>query len=94
VTTGWWAGRRPTTAHPRNPTPWSFIGALLLTGLAAALHLRADNRSMLPRIASAFVLYLAAVAITLALNLPRNDAIKAAGPHARVMVRGCGRGVS
>ena len=68
--------------------PASFIGALLLTGLAAALHLGADNRSVLPWIASAFVLYLAAVVITLAVNVPRNDAIKAAGPHARVMVRG------
>src|SRR6266567_3866249 len=28
--------------------PASFIGALLLTGLAAALHLGADNRSVLP----------------------------------------------
>ncbi|HEY5985866.1 MAG TPA: DUF1772 domain-containing protein, partial [Streptosporangiaceae bacterium] len=64
------------------------IGALLLTGLAAALYLGADNRSVLPWIASAFVLYLAAVVITLAVNVPRNDAIKAAGPHARVMVRG------
>src|SRR6266702_975108 len=68
--------------------PASFIGALLLTGLAAALHLGADNRSVLPWIASAFVLYPPADVITLAVNAPRNDAIKAAGPHARVMVRG------
>lgn len=74
--------------------PASLIGALLLTGLAAALHLGADNRSVLPWIASAFVLYLAAVVITLAVNVPRNDAITAAGPHARGMVRGCGHAVS
>jgi uncharacterized membrane protein len=67
--------------------PWfmaSFLGELVLTGLAAALHLGADERSVLPWTASAFVLYLTAVVITLAVNVPRNDAIKAAGPPERI----------
>jgi uncharacterized membrane protein len=62
----------------------SFFGALVLTGLAAALHLGADNRSVLAWIAAAFVLYLAAVVITLAVNVPLNDAIKAAGQPDRI----------
>src|SRR5262245_65535044 len=44
--------------------PWfmaSFFGALVLTGLAAALHLGGDHRSVLPWAAAAFALYLAAV---------------------------------
>jgi len=62
--------------------PWfmsCFFGALILTGAAAALHLGAGDRDPLPWIAAAFVLYLATVIITLAVNVPLNDAIKAAG---------------
>ncbi len=62
--------------------PWflvSYLGALLFTGLAAALHLGSDTRSALPWIAAAFVLYLAAFVITFAVNVPLNDSIKAAG---------------
>ena len=62
----------------------SFFGALVLTGLAVALHLGTDERSVLPWIASAFVLYLAAVVITLAVNVPLNDDIKAAGHPDRI----------
>jgi uncharacterized membrane protein len=67
--------------------PWfmaSFFGALVLTGLAAALHLGVDERSVLPWTAAAFVLYLAVVVITLAVNVPLNDAIKAAGQPDRI----------
>jgi uncharacterized membrane protein len=63
--------------------PWfmaAFLGALVLTGLAAVLHLSADKRDLLPWIGAAFVLYLIAVVITLALN----DAIKAAGDPASI----------
>jgi uncharacterized membrane protein len=56
-----------------------FFGALVLTGLAAALQFGADNRAVLPWGLAAFVLYLAAVVITSAVNVPLNDAIKAAG---------------
>jgi uncharacterized membrane protein len=62
--------------------PWfmaNFFGALVLTGLAAALHLDPDRRAVLPWTAAAFALYLAAVVITIAVNVPLNDAIKAAG---------------
>jgi len=44
--------------------PWfmaTFFGALILTGLAAALHLSGDKRNALPWIGAAFVLYLIAV---------------------------------
>jgi uncharacterized membrane protein len=67
--------------------PWfmaGFFGALVLTGLAAVLHLSGDKRNMLPWIATAFLLYLIAVVITLAVNVPLNDVIKAAGDPARI----------
>src|SRR5260370_16328569 len=63
--------------------PWfmaSFLGALILTGVAAALHLLGDTRNVLPWIGAAFILYLIAVVITLAVNVPPNDAIHAP-PH-------------
>jgi uncharacterized membrane protein len=62
--------------------PWfmtCFLGAPVLTSLAAALHLGPDQRSVLAWTATAFVLYLAAVVITIAVNVPLNDALKAAG---------------
>jgi uncharacterized membrane protein len=62
----------------------AFFGALLFTGLAAGLHLDADSRRVLPWVASAFVLYLAAVVITLAVNVPLNDHLKAAGNPDRI----------
>ena len=61
-----------------------FFGALVLTGLAAGLHLGADGRPVLPWVASAFVLYLAAAVITLAVNVPLNDRLKAAGDPGRM----------
>jgi uncharacterized membrane protein len=67
--------------------PWfmaAFFGALVLTGLAAALHITRDNRGVLPWIGAAFILYLIAVVITLAVHVPLNDAIKAAGDPARI----------
>jgi uncharacterized membrane protein len=56
-----------------------FIGALVLTGATALLHLGGDGPSVVGWIAAAFVLYLAVVIITVAVNVPLNDAIKAAG---------------
>lgn len=53
-----------------------FLGALVLTLLAGLLHLK---EKALPFIAIAFVLYLVTVVITIAVNVPLNDAIKAAG---------------
>ena len=57
----------------------TFLGGLVFTGSAAALHLGEDFRSVLPWIVVALVLYLAVVVITLAVNVPLNDGIKAAG---------------
>jgi len=68
--------------------PWflagGFVGALVFTALAAVLHLPADWRSVLPWIAVALVLYLAVVVITVGVNVPLNDAIKAAGDPDRI----------
>jgi uncharacterized membrane protein len=60
--------------------PWFlpvFLGALVFPGLAAALHL--DEGSVLPWTLAAFVLYLPVVVITGRVNVPLNNAIKAAG---------------
>ena len=60
--------------------PWfmttAFAGALVLT-LAAAITNR--GTPALPWIAAALGLYLVAVIVTVAVNVPLNDAIKAAG---------------
>jgi uncharacterized membrane protein len=67
--------------------PWfipTFVGALVLTGVAAALHLREDERSALPWIVAAFVLYLVVFVITIRVNVPLNDDIKAAGDPDRI----------
>ncbi|MEJ3747993.1 DUF1772 domain-containing protein [Actinomycetes bacterium KLBMP 9797] len=67
--------------------PWfmtCFLGALILTGLAGGLQFAASSRAALPWIAVAFVLYLVTVVITLAVNVPLNDALKAAGDPDRI----------
>ena len=60
--------------------PWfmatAFVGALVFT-LAAGIANR--GTSALPWIAAAFGLYLVAFVVTIAINVPLNDAIKAAG---------------
>src|SRR5215469_5353787 len=61
-----------------------FFRALLFTGLAAVLHLDADNRPVLPWLAAAFLLYMAAVVISVAANVPLNDALRAAGDPDRI----------
>ena len=67
--------------------PWLFLfffGALGFTALAAALHLGADERSALPWIGVAFGLHLAVVVITMRINVPLNDEIKAAGEPGQI----------
>jgi uncharacterized membrane protein len=62
--------------------PWflpAFFGALVFTGLAAALQIGEDDGSVLPWTAAAFVLYLPGFVATLRVNVPLNNAIKAAG---------------
>jgi uncharacterized membrane protein len=70
--------------------PWfiggGFFGALILTTVAAGLHLGADWRSTLPWIVAALVLHLVVVIITVSVNVPLNDAIKAAGDPATIDV--------
>ena len=65
--------------------PWfmitAFIGALVLTLVAALTSL---GRDPLPWVAAALALYLIAVVITIAVNVPLNDAIKAAGDPDRI----------
>ena len=62
----------------------TFMGGLVFTGIATALHLGEDFRSVLPWIVVALVLYLAVVVATLAVNVPLNDGIKAAGAPDRI----------
>jgi uncharacterized membrane protein len=57
----------------------ALMGALAFTGVAAILYLRADNRSPLPWVAVAFGLHLGAFIITMAVHLPLNDVLTAAG---------------
>jgi uncharacterized membrane protein len=67
--------------------PWfflSFFGAPVLTIVAAALHVRAGGRTVLPWIAAAFVLYGVAFVITIGVNIPLNDALAVAGPPDRI----------
>lgn len=60
--------------------PWfmvtAFLGALVFSAAAAALNV---GRDVFPWVALALGLYLVAVVITFAVNVPLNDAIKAAG---------------
>jgi len=69
--------------------PWfmtAFFGALALIGAAAVLHLSPGRRPVLPWLVAAFILYLIAVIITMAVNVPLNDALKAAGDPSRIDV--------
>jgi len=69
--------------------PWfmsTFFGALILIGVAGVMHFGADKRSLLPWLIAAFVLYLIAVILTVAINVPMNDALKAAGDPAHIDV--------
>jgi uncharacterized membrane protein len=62
--------------------PWflpAFFGALVFSGLAAAFQIGEDDGSVLPWTAAAFVLYLPGFVATLSVNVPLNNAIKAAG---------------
>lgn len=56
------------------------FGGALVSGLAAAaLHLAADRRPVLPWIAAGVLLYVATLVVTLAVNVPLNDRLAAAG---------------
>jgi uncharacterized membrane protein len=57
----------------------TFLSPLALTALATLLHLTDEARPLLPWIVVAFVLYLLVFVITIRVNVPRNNEIKAAG---------------
>jgi uncharacterized membrane protein len=61
-----------------------FGGALVLSLLAAVLHLGGDWRPVLPWIAAAVVLYVVVLAITFGINVPLNDQLQAAGDPDRI----------
>ena len=65
--------------------PWfmggGFLGALVFTAAAGVLNIGEDA---LPWILAAFVLYVATFVITIAISVPLNDAIKAAGEPDRI----------
>lgn len=65
--------------------PWflgfSFIGSLILGGLAGLLHL---GRPELPWIAAAVALHVVLMIVTMTVNVPMNDALQAAGPPADI----------
>jgi uncharacterized membrane protein len=59
--------------------PWfmlSFVGALLLTAVSAFLS---PGRRILPWVLAALILFALVFAITVVVNVPMNDALKAAG---------------
>jgi uncharacterized membrane protein len=62
----------------------TFMGALAFTGVAAVLYLRGEDHAPLPWVAVAFGLYLATFIITIAINVPLNDGLKAAGDPDRI----------
>jgi uncharacterized membrane protein len=62
----------------------ALMGALAFTLVAAILYLRADDRSPLPWVAVAFGLHLGAFVITMAVHLPLNDVLTAAGDPDRI----------
>ncbi|MEI7057433.1 DUF1772 domain-containing protein [Nocardioides sp. CCNWLW239] len=68
--------------------PWfmvsGFLGALVLTALAAALSFGAGQRRLLVWVVVALALYLLAFVLTIAVHLPLNDALKAAGAPDRI----------
>jgi uncharacterized membrane protein len=57
----------------------TFLGALALSALAALLHIIGEGRPLLPWIVAALVLYLLVFLVTIRVNVPRNNEIKAAG---------------
>jgi uncharacterized membrane protein len=62
----------------------TFFGGLVFTGLAIAFSLEKEFRTALPWLIAAFVLYLIVVVVTVAVNVPLNDGIKAAGDPNRI----------
>ena len=64
----------------------AFFGGLVFTVVAAVLHLGDEFGDVLPWLVAAAVLYFGVIVVTAAVNVPRNDAIKAAGDPDRIDV--------
>ncbi|MDQ6526861.1 DUF1772 domain-containing protein [Nocardioides sp. LHD-245] len=64
----------------------SFFGAPLLLAVGAGLSLSGPEQDALPWLLAALVLHLVVVAITVAVHLPLNDRLKAAGDPAAIDV--------
>jgi uncharacterized membrane protein len=64
----------------------AFFGALILTAIAALFSLGEERNDALPWAIAAFVLYLPVVIVTMRVNVPLNNAIKAAGDPDRIDV--------
>jgi uncharacterized membrane protein len=62
----------------------TLFGGLGFTGLAVALHVGEEHWAALPWLVAAFVLYLIVIIVTVTVNVPLNDAIKAAGDPDRI----------
>lgn len=62
----------------------AFLGALLFTGIALALHLPAGRHGVLPPLAGALACYVLALLVTGRVNIPLNNALEAAGPVERI----------
>lgn len=63
-----------------------FFGALALSAIAFGTHLREDQRDALPWLSIALGLNVLIVIITMAVNVPLNNGIKAAGDPASIDV--------
>jgi len=67
--------------------PWfliSFVGAPVFTLIAAALHLRSDGLPVLWWVVAAWALHVVTIVITIAVNVPLNDELAAAGSPDRI----------
>ena len=61
-----------------------FFGPLTAAAVAAGLHLGSDEQSRLPWIGAALALQAAMAGMTLRVNVPLNDGIKAAGNPSQI----------
>ncbi|MFJ9776380.1 DUF1772 domain-containing protein [Kitasatospora sp. NPDC101157] len=61
-----------------------FVGALLTTAAAVALHLPSDGHHALPATLAALALYVAAIGVTRSVNIPLNDELEKAGSPQRI----------
>ncbi|WP_317620194.1 DUF1772 domain-containing protein [Streptomyces sp. CBMA156] len=61
-----------------------FVGALLATAAAVALHLPSDGHDVLPATIAALVLYVAMIGVTRSVNIPLNDELAKAGSAQRI----------